>query len=827
MILIIGIRSRFGLILLFKLGGMSEIVNIEVTTCYHCGEACNDKTLVIDDKLFCCEGCKLVYEILEENDLCTYYNLDNNPGINIKSKYFGEHYAYLDNKEIVRQLSDYVSDTTCKITFYIPSIHCSSCIWLLENLYRLRDGVSASRVNFVRKELSVTYDSSVTSLKKLVELLATIGYAPDISLENYTEKTKKKDSQSIFLKIGITGFCTGNIMLLSFPEYFGLHNGLEAEYRSWFTWLNLILALPVFFYGGSGYLISAYKSLREKTINLDVPLSIGIVALFGRSLYETLSGIGPGYWDSLGGLIFFLLLGKWLQNKTFENLSFNRNYKSYFPLAVTIEKEGSRDSVPVTELSEGDHMVIRNQELIPADSILLSPQAWIDYSFVTGESDPVEKNAGDYIYAGGRQIGAQIELAVQKPVSQSYLTQLWNNDAFAKEKITPVTELASGFSRYFTYVTLSVAGLTAIFWSVANPEIMWQAFTAVLIVACPCALSLSMPFTMENTMRIFGKKGFYVKNTGIIQHLASISHIIFDKTGTLTHGNRSEIIFVGQSLNDAEQQMIKSMTANSIHPLSRKLFNHFKEYIPAAVSAFREETGRGMEGFSFGHHIKMGSKAFAVNGNGSTTVDGNEKNGSVVFLTIDNNFRGYFLFKSPYRAGLKKVMADLKTSFKISLLSGDRKVDVPFLAPLFGSEKLLHFQKSPSEKLNFIKDLQSKGEKVLMIGDGLNDAGALKQSNVGMVLTEDVQAFFPACDVLTHVSGLDRLNNIIRFSRTSVNIVKLSFLLSMIYNIIGLTWAVTGNLSPVFAAILMPVSSISVIAFAVGATSVWARWKKI
>ena len=409
---------------------MAELVSTEVLTCYHCGDPCKDMEISFAEKTFCCEGCKLVYQILQDKGLCTYYELASKPGLSLKGKKFGTRYAYLDNEAVIRPLFDYHSESICKVTLRIPGIHCSSCIWLLENLYQLLDGVRASRVNFFKKTLYINFNPTIVSLRTIVELLATVGYAPDITLDDQDKKTKNKSSNEIFIRLGVVGFCTGNVMLLSFPEYFGLKETVDALYRTAFIWLNVLLSLPVFFYGGAAYFLPAYQALKKRVINIDVPVSIGIITLFIRSLYETLSGISPGYWDSLSGLIFFLLIGKWLQNKTYENLAFDRNYKSYFPLAASLLEEGREVSVPVNGLKRGDRIAIRNQELIPADSILNSPKAWIDYSFVTGESEPEEKVAGDYIYSGGRQVGTKIELVVQKPVSQSYLTQLWNNEGF-------------------------------------------------------------------------------------------------------------------------------------------------------------------------------------------------------------------------------------------------------------------------------------------------------------------------------------------------------------------------------------------------------------
>lgn len=802
---------------------MEEQVKTDVSLCYHCSDPCNNSVVVYDDKHFCCEGCKLVYELLEDNGLCTYYDLDSKPGISLKGKNFDGRYAFLDKETVQQQLLNYSSDTLNKLTFIIPSIHCTSCIWLLENLYKLHEGVSVSRVNFVKKTLAVSYDPRLVSLRQLVELLATLGYAPDISLERYEKKEHKRITDSTLIKIGVVGFCSGNIMALSFPEYFGVKNSVDTYFGPYFIWLNVLLSMPVFFYGASGYLTSAYRSLRQKVINLDVPISIGISALFGRSLFEVLSGTGPGYWDSLAGLVFFLLIGKWLQNKTFESLSFERNYKSYFPLATTKIVDGKQENILTSELDEGDHILIRNQELIPADSILLSEEAWIDYSFVTGESEPIAKKAGDYIYAGGKQVGPSIEAQVKKAVSQSYLTQLWNDEAFTKDTPMPVTKLTADFSRYFTFITLAVAALAGLFWLIIDPSIALNAFTAVLIVACPCALSLSMPFAMENTMRIFGRNGFYVKHTDIIQHLATITHIVFDKTGTLTQGKEAVVNFLGNTLTREEEAMVKSITAHSTHPLSRKLHHALSSLPLQEVEKFEEVVGKGLQGKVGENLIKIGSRNFV----GAPSLNGKGASGMRVSLSINDIYQGDYTIEVPYRKGLKDTIQKLQKTFRLSLLSGDRPTDMPILQPLFDSKEAMHFEQSPTDKLQYIKTLQAKGEKVLMIGDGLNDAGALKQSNVGMVLSEDVQSFFPACDMLADAKQFSRIDDIVRFSKTSINIVKLSFLVSMIYNFIGISWAISGQLSPVFAAILMPVSSISVVGFAVGMSSLYARWRKL
>ncbi len=794
-----------------------ETLIAEKIQCTHCGDACPDDSIHLDAKIFCCEGCKTVYEILSAKDMCAYYDLSGQAGISLKGRNYGDAYAFLDNPEIGRVLLDYADGHTAKATLRIPAMHCSSCLWLLENLYRLREGIGASRVNFLKKEVALTFNPSIISLRELVELLATLGYAPHLSLEEYGKSRQHKTNRAILLQLGVVGFCTGNSMILAFPDYFGLGALIDGPYRYFFTWISALLSLPVFCYGASGYLLAAWRSIRSKIISLDVPLAIGITALFSRSWFEVLTYTGPGYFDSLSGLVFFLLVGKWVQSRTYEHLSFERNYQSYFPLAATLVNQQRTSPVPVVDLKPNDQIRVRNQELIPADSILLSETAWIDYSCVTGEAEPVAKYRGDYLYAGGRQVGSAIELVVQKPVSQSYLTQLWNHESFRKEKALPVTRLAALFSRYFTWITLALAFATAAYWLVADQRVLWNAFTAVLIVACPCALSLAMPFTLGTVMGIFGRNKFYVKSPEVIGHLATITHLVFDKTGTLTQHDAVTATFEGEPLTRQEQGWVKSLAVHSSHPLSRALAVTLENVPMQPVQHFREVAGSGLEGVVDGQKIQVGSGSLGLSQAVAKPAFPH------AYVYVNGSCRGYFRMNTTYRSALQPVMGQLRKSFKMSLLSGDHAAALSQWLPYFGSSHALHFNQSPADKLRYIQKLQADHERVLMMGDGLNDAGALRQADVGVALTEDVNTFFPASDALLDASQFSRLPDLLQFSRAAVNMVKISFLLSLVYNGIGLSWAVSGQLSPVFAALFMPLSSLSVVLLAVLGTRLLAR----
>ena len=813
---------NFRIWLYFLLKYLIEMIKENKTqtalTCYHCGDECSDDSIRIDDKLFCCNGCKTVYEILDQNKLCNYYNLDQSPGISPNLN-FGNRFDYLDDPSTIQKLLDFQNESISKITFHIPQMHCSSCIWLLENLYKFNTGVSSSQVDFLKKELSVTFNQIRITFKELVKLLASIGYEPQILLESVDKKSEVQVSKKLYYRIGVAGFCFLNVMVFSFPEYLGI-DVTDSFLKNFFISLNFILSLPVVFFSGWEYFGSALKGLRKKIINIDFPISLGILALFGRSIYELASQTGSGYFDSLTGLIFFLLIGKFLQEKTYSYLNFERNYKSFFPLSVTIKIDDIEKSIPINKLMIGNRIIVRKNEIIPADSIFLNGDGRIDYSFVTGESKAVSKVSGEFVYAGGRQLGSVIELEVIKEVSQSYLTQLWNNEIFNnpdKSAESYFTNFSNAVSKYFTFVILFIAFIAAGFWFQTSIATALNIFTSVLIVACPCALALSTPFTLGNAMRILGRDKIYLRNTSVIEDLAKVDSIVFDKTGTITQLGKSDLIFTGNVLNSFQQKMIKSLVRNSTHPLSRKIFNSLEadEFFP--VTKFDEIPGLGITGVVYGNSLKVGSRVF---------IDGSlEENqlATKIFISINDELIGHFSVTNSYREGIREIIGTLKSKYKLSLLSGDNEGEKYNLSKFFKDENALHFNQSPEDKLKFVKSQQQSGTKVLMIGDGLNDAGALKQSDVGISVTEDITSFSPACDAILDASNLKLLPNFLNYSQSAIKIIYISFVISFLYNLFGLTFAIQGMLSPIIAAILMPLSSISVVLFATLSTNFVAK----
>lgn len=791
---------------------------MDAKKCFHCGlDIVPKEEIIFDEKSFCCSGCKTVYEIFNANGLTDYYNFEVAPGAtpqDIKGKY-----DFLENEVIVAKLLDFNEADTQIITLHIPHIHCSSCIWILENLNKLHNGVSSSQVNFPQKKVRIVFNPEQITLKNLVHILSSIGYEPYISLENYEER-KKSVNRALTYKLGVAFFCFGNVMLLSFPEYFDVDEFWLDEYKGFFRWLIFVLSLPSFFYAASGYYTSAWKSIRSGMLNIDVPIALGLVVMFIRSTVDIVFDLGSGFFDSLTGLVFFMLLGRFFQQKTYNFLSFERDFKSYFPIAITrITKDRKEESVPVYDIEVGDRLLIRNNELIPVDGILMSDKTDIDYSFVTGEAIPVNKKSGDKIYAGGRQASGVIEMEVVNTVSQSYLTQLWSNDIFTKKDERSYKNLTDNISRYFTPVLLVIAFTTLIYWLFINVNIAFNVFTAVLIVACPCALALSAPFTLGNVLRIMGKKKLYLKDANVIEQMAKINTLVFDKTGTITSNKKSTIKYEGTTLSESEEQLVRNVMHGSNHPLSRRLYEYLPKGKNTDAENFTEITGKGIEGTVEGNTVKVGSATFV----------GQPKDESLktnVHIAINGEYKGKYVFDNQYREGLTELFKELSKNYELKILSGDNEGERQALQELLPEGTELIFNQKPEEKLQFIEQLQKQGKDVMMIGDGLNDAGALAQSNVGISISENVNVFSPACDGILDAGEFRNINYFLNFSKNAVKTIKMSFGLSLLYNAVGLSFAIAGSLSPLTAAIIMPLSTITIVSFVTVVSNYYASKKK-
>lgn len=789
--------------------------------CFHCGTECNTNNIAIDDKLFCCDGCKLVYEILDKNGLCNYYELQSHPGLSQIKPLRNDKYAYLDNEQIAEKLYKFTDGNITIVTLYLPAVHCSSCMWLLEHMGKLNPAIIESRLNFTKKEVTIQFRKQDISLRQVVELLTTIGYEPYISLDESDKKEKSSFDKHRIYKLGVAGFCFGNIMLMSFPEYLSSNNDIEHQYASLFRILNLVLALPVFFYSASEFFTNAWAGLKQKTLNIDAPIALALLITFARSIYEIGTGTGAGFLDSMSGIVFFMLAGRIVQDRTFQSISFHRDYKAYFPIAVNVVTPEGVTSRHLQDLKEKDVVELHNDEIVPADAVVVNGRARIDYSFVTGESEPVTVEVGKTIYAGGRQTGEKLTVQLIKPVASSYLTSLWNHTAFSKNKVEQNRRdsIIHLLSKYFTIVLLGLVALTATYWAFVNPSVIMPAITAMLIIACPCALLLAVTFTHGNLLRLLSNGGLYIRDAFVIEQMGYINHVVFDKTGTLTE-DASDYDMRGDAFTEEEKDAIYTTAISSSHPYSKAIVAHMGSRHKVQLEEWKEFTGKGIKALSGDNYIYIGSSRFVSNTNGADTDN------AACYIRINDKLAAFYITPK-FRQAMPEVMKELDNNYKLSLLSGDNDRQKQALEGLFCDKGNLLFRQQPVDKLNYIAALQAKGDKVLMIGDGLNDAGALQQSNVGITLASDVNNFTPSCDAILDAKRFAWLPGLLKLAQSGRRIINFTFVISIMYNIVGLAISMQGLMSPLIAAILMPASTITIVLITTGLSSLMARRYKL
>jgi Cu+-exporting ATPase len=791
---------------------MSTVLTLEphaiaTRVCRHCGDPCGDGDVRSGGEVFCCQGCASVFALLHESGLDEFYACEIAPGVSQRQAIAREasRFAVLDDAVVGARFVEFTDGTLTAVRFSVPDLHCASCLWLLERLWRLDSGIVRADADLVRRTVLVWFRPSKISLRGVAEKLVAAGYEPLLT-EEEGHAGVPETRRRLYLQLAIAGFAFGNIMLFSIPRY---ANGvpLQGGFQRLFDTLNIAFALPVLIFSAAGYFTSAWRALESRQITLEVPVALGLGVLFTRSVFDIVTSRSEGFMDSFTGLVFFLLIGRLFQQKAFDRIAFDRSFRSFLPLSVQVERDHGRrlETTPIASLQVGDRIRIRPHEIVPADALLLDADGAVDYAFVTGESAPVRVRAGDTIRAGGRAAGHALRLVVLEEISHSQLATLWNNPAFAKEKTRWLSNVSATFGAWFTAlaIALAVAGAWA-WWP--DGAMSAQVATAVLIIACPCALTLAAPITLGTAMDAFGQRGLYLKHAAVALDLARADTVAFDKTGTLTgaiDGTTAE----PDGLTSDEWRMVRRLAAESVHPVSRAIAASAISLTPESptgdVEACVETPGQGLRGRVDGHDVVIAAAA----------------EGTAV--TIDGRLRGGIRLRTAIRPGVADAVESLAITHDICLVSGDHAEEAARWQPMFRDR--MSFRQSPEDKLAAIRAQQDSGHHVLMVGDGLNDAGALAATDVGMAVSDETACVVPACDAVIRGDRLASLPAFLRYATRARQVIVLCFAVSILYNALGLSLALAGRLTPLMTAVLMPVSSLTIIALSVGATRWFAR----
>jgi Cu+-exporting ATPase len=744
--------------------------------------------------------------------------MDERAGVAMRgSRFDPAFYNVLDEPGVQQRFTEYASERTVMLRFEVPGMHCASCVWLLDQLHRFDAGVLRSDVDFMRKTVRVEIDRERTTASAVAKLLSSLGYEPLINTEGNElglDVQRRSVIRGFYMRIGIAGFAAGNVMMISIARYLAGFGGLTATLETLFSVLSIGLSIPVLVYSASPWYRSAIGALRHKRMNLDVPVALGISVLFIRSVFDIVSGTGEGFLDSFAGLVVFLLVGRLFQQKAFDAVSFDRTYRSFFPLSVRVERKGQAEIVPIDQVKIGDVMLIRNGEVVPCDSVLISPVSYFDYAFVTGESLPVENTEGQIVHAGGKVVGSAARLTATKNVSQSYLASLWER-AGGRRARRAYLDLSDRFGARFTYGAIAIALAGFVFWLPDLPMAV-NVLTAVLIIACPCALTIAAPVTLGTAMARLGMRGIYVKEPGTLLELTDPDVVIFDKTGTLTEPEHRLTVDPRTSAHPLWPK-VQALASQSTHPISRSIAS---DVVASDMEHVTEVPGKGIVGTVDGYHVVIGSidlvREYAHNGDVASDST------AAAYALVDGEVIGILRVEPRLRKGIADVITALRRSVSLRLVTGDTDRDRPLFERLFRRDEMV-FNQGPDDKVDALNNARSGKGRVVMIGDGLNDAAAMSAADASIAITDGTSTLVPACDVVMSAKEVENLPKLFWYAKTMTKVIRANLIFTVFYNVLGLSLALSGILTPVLTAILMPVSSLIVIGMSVGGAHWYAR----
>ncbi len=755
--------------------------------CKHCGE-------ITHTPPFCCAGCKAAYHIIQDLGFNKYYVQKENDA-QVRPN-IPEAPLQIDFKPFI-----FTENNIHTMHLMVDGIHCAACVWLIEHVLQQNSYILHARVNMTSKRLTIKWQGKIGEASTLIKSIHQIGYRV-MPFDPKTLKSKQKEEEKkILLYMAIAGFASANIMLLSVSLWSGIEVGSATA--NFMQWISALIALPTLVYAGTPFYKSAWSALKFKRLNMDVPISIALITTGTLSLYEAYARLGETYFDSVVMLLFFLLIGRYLdiymKNKTF---SIAENLLSLEASSATlINEDGRHQTIAIKEIKVGDILLIRAGEHLPTDGIIIQGTTEIDNSIVTGESIPLTCNEGASIIAGALNINATIQLKATHTTANSTLNKiasLIENSCSNKNRFTGIADKAA---RIYAPAVHLLAFITFSYWFFIQDTSLHDAIlcaVAVLIVTCPCALALSVPAVHVAVTSNLLKRGILLKNATAIERLVEISHIIFDKTGTLTTGKFKLL----NQPSAAQLNLAANIAKHSLHPLCVSLQNHIKENLD--LHNISEKSGAGMTCTYQGKTIKLGSRLFCQ------VKDETTPSNSELWLKKGDNKAVPFYFEDAIKDDAPWTISMLKRlSPHITLLSGDNEKTVKNVADAVHIENYKSLQ-TPQQKHSELENLKQQGIRTLMVGDGINDAPALAEAYASMSFSNASHISQNCADIILQSPHLIDVYHTLRLAQKAHSAVKINFALSLGYNSIAIPLAMMGYITPLYAALFMSASSLMV-----------------
>lgn len=818
--------------------------------CLHCGLDVPEKRRAQSDQLvadFCCNGCSLVYQTLQGLGLGRFYALrddDDLPQRPAEVPSGPSRYSYFNDPTFADRYISHLPNGNSQVRWVVEGIHCSACIWLLEKLPEIAPGVQDARVHFGSNVLELSFDETKTHPAELAQQLEKFGYRVFPCDADAQIGERRKAERLSLLRIGVAAVSAGNTMMLSVSLYQGIFSGIEQKYASYFGWLSALLALPVLLFSAQPFYRGALAGLRVGVAHIDLPISIGIVGGFFASIAMLALGRADVYFDSLCMLTFLLLVGRWFQEKGLRRATHQDDALAQL-IPFSVERveptTGERELVYYEQIKSGDLVRIPAGETLVADGTITQGASHIDRSVITGESRPIRVSIGDFLDAGVRNLTNDIQLKVQRPFSQTSLGKLLEELRAVDIRASKIVSITDRLSGYFVSAVLALSGITGIWaFSLYGFESALDRVLALLIVSCPCALGLSAPIALSVGMNRLRRRGILLSSVHALELLPKAKYIFFDKTGTLTHGQLAVSalwteqtgIIEGVALECASDleplRYARSLEAQSRHPAAaaiRSLSKSTSDFSSIHFDDLQEVPGQGVEGFHQGHRYRVGRLSWATelvaSGAANPRSDLRQtqafeelrgRGGSLICVSLDGMAIALLSLADTVRDGMGAFLDDCRQrKCTLGILSGDDQLVVSRIGAQLGfPEGESHGGLLPEEKRMLVRAAKEKGV-VVMVGDGINDALSLREADVGIALHGGAAASLRAADVYIAQNVVQGLREVFAGSDAVVRAIRRNLWLSVLYNSGGAMAAMAGWINPLVAAILMPLSSLSVI----------------
>ena len=770
---------------------------------------------------FCCFGCQTVCETIHSAGLQSFY---------LKTPE-GEHLApppslssELASYDLDEVQSDYVDrlDDIRSIHLLVEGIHCAACVWLIEHSLAKQQGVVSAEVNLTSKRLHLKWDNRLAKLSTLLQALGRIGYAAIPFDPDTAEGALARRHRSLLYRMAFAGFAMMNMMWISIALYSGADQG---EFKNWFHWISFLIATPTLLYAGYPFLRNAVLGLRRRYLTMDLPIAIGAIATYVYSSYVTITGstLGHVYFDTVVNFLFVILVGRYLEAiSKREALSATSRLLELQPKLATVMMNGLAKVVPIRAVKIGDLVLVKPGEKIPVDGVLIDGQSAVDESMLTGESLPVVKKKKDQVVAGSINGEGAFTVKVQQVLRNTALAKIVSLMEDAQASKAPIQCTADKIVPWFVIVTLTLATATFIYWYQFNFELALLAATSVLIITCPCAFGMATPMSVAVATGVGANHGILIKQGAALEYLSKVTHFVFDKTGTLTEG-KLHVVTVESFSDLSEDNLLMlggSVEQHSEHGIAKAILaeSATRDLTLLPITNFSSSAGQGVQASLNQQHVFLGTQSWLVELGFVFTeivlnrVDSLEQQGiSCVFIATEGQIVGLIGVADQLRSDALSMITDLQQQgINITVLSGDKHSVVGAITAELGDIQR-QAEVLPKDKADVVRALQKQGAIVAMVGDGVNDAPALIQADVGIALASGTDVSIESADIVLSHNELCKVTQARRLASRTLSTIRQNIVLSISYNIIMVPLAMMGVVNPLIAAVTMPISSLLVI----------------